>query len=344
MGQGRHLDTGHGGFTLAVVVFLLFAIGVAAATGFQVAASEQAMAMHSSDGARARAVAEAGLGLFVGEHVGLVVPTDTVYNLDGGTATITAWRVSDVAGWDPVYAISSRGEVLDPRFASAPAVRVVREFHALRRLPIVPLGALSHSGWVISMGGNIRGHDEASSGDCFGAGTSIAGIAVGIGHFNLGGAISGSPNVRNLGSQANLWNGLDMIPWAALIHPEFPVDYEHPADWPTPLPGVYPSIRWNGDFFAFEARSGRGVLIVDGSLILQDNFEWEGLIFARGLNSPAASADFEIKGMLVAGLSGAPSATWLRSGDIEYNSCHVRAAMQRLAYFQPVTNSWWEAL
>lgn len=332
------------GFTLAVVVFLLFAIGVAAATGFQVAASEQAMAMHGSDGARARAVAEAGLGLFVGEHVGLAVPTDTVYNLADGTATITAWRVSDVAGQDPVYAISSRGEVLDPRFASAPAVRVVREFYALRRLPIVPLGALSHSGWVISQGATVSGHDEALAGECFGAGASIAGIAVGIAFFNLGGSISGSPNVRNLGSQANLLNGLETIPWTALTNPEFPVDYEHPVAWPAPPPGIYPSIRWNGDLYAYEGRSGRGVLIVDGFLILQDNFRWDGVILARGLNSPASSIDYEIKGMLVAGLAGAPSATWIRSGEIEYNSCHVRAAMQRLAYLQPVANSWWEAL
>ncbi|MEX2527680.1 MAG: hypothetical protein WEA09_08595 [Gemmatimonadota bacterium] len=342
--HAHHPDKSRQGFTLAVVVFLLFAIGVAAATGFQVAASEQAMAMHSSDGARARAVAEAGLGLFVGEHVGMVVPTDTVYNLDGGTATITAWRVSDVAAWDPVYAISSRGEVLDPRFASAPAVRVVREFHALRRVPIVPLGAFTHSGWVISQGADVSGHDEASPGECFGAGASIAGIAVGTGFFNLGGSISGSPNVWNLGSQANLWNALEMIPWTALIHPEFPVDYENPAAWPTPLPGVYPSIRWNGNLAATQARSGRGVLIVDGFLNLQDDFEWDGVILARGMYSPASSIDFEIEGMLVVGLAGAPSATWLRSGEIEYNSCQVRAAMQRLAYFQPVASSWWEAL
>ena len=58
------------GFVLAFVVFMLFSVSVAAATGYLVVRSEFGMAKNAMDGSEALVVARAGLERFIAEHPG----------------------------------------------------------------------------------------------------------------------------------------------------------------------------------------------------------------------------------------------------------------------------------
>ena len=139
--------------------------------------------------------------------------------------------------------------------------------------------------------------------------------------------------------------------WDELIDPGMVYDYEFPAGaWPSfasvPL-GTYPTIRVRGPFTATAARSGRGLLIVDGPLTLSSDFRWDGLIVAGSL-APSMSTNAFIRGSLLAGLSpgatsslniGATSTGYLR---INYDACFVLLSQQRILRMRLMPNTWWE--
>ena len=60
-----------GGFVMVMVVFLLFAVAVAGATGYQLVSAEAALASGAGEAQEALAAARAGLERYVGEHIGV---------------------------------------------------------------------------------------------------------------------------------------------------------------------------------------------------------------------------------------------------------------------------------
>lgn len=99
-------DERRGGFALVMVVFLLFAVAVAAATGYQVVSSEFAMARQNRDSQEALAVARAGLQRYLGETVG-VVGASVSYAIGNGIATVTARKVLEQDPLNHLYYILS---------------------------------------------------------------------------------------------------------------------------------------------------------------------------------------------------------------------------------------------
>ena len=96
------VDDPRGGFVLALVVLLLFGIGVAGAAGYQVVFNEALLSVHAKETQTALSIARAGLGAYVGKQIG--VHDDTVtYSIAGGDAVITARLVSEIDDFETLY-------------------------------------------------------------------------------------------------------------------------------------------------------------------------------------------------------------------------------------------------
>lgn len=340
---------GRGGFAVVVVVFLLFAVAIAAAVGYQVVQLEGELATQHRDATRARTVAQAGLERYLGEHLG--VPADSVvYLVSGDTAMITTRKVAEVDSVTDLYLIRSAGRVADVRWGGAPASRTVSQYALLHKDPIGIHAALLAAVNVVQVrnGGQVDGRDQASPTEC-----SVGGAYDQAGIMNLvdvndspGGQVWGSPDEIQL---ADFDAVLDSarLRWDVLQDPSFPVEHDGspPSWWSLPsdsFPVVRASENLTGDFLW----SGQGVLIVPGEFDVGWYFRWEGIVLAGSLDSQLRTffGGSGIEGMLIGGLDGQQGSVQIRSFDIEYHSCNALAASASLAYFEALEGGWWEDL
>ncbi len=335
---------GREGFALGVVVLLLFAIGVAGATGYQVVRLESQLAHQTQDGSRALAIAHAGLTRFMGEHAGN--PPDTVrYQMNGGEAVVTARRIVDLGAPDVVYMVTSRGTFVDPRFPDTPATRVVRQMANKQPMPFTPTAALANAGnvrrWFNTF--EVDGRDRAKKKDCPEAGNDIMGIGA-TGWIEFRYETGKSKVTGNPDTVPYLASPSAGLRWDALSDPGFEVEHEWP-DWPDfrTIPNdSFPAIRVQGNFVGTRARSGRGVLLVTGWFRPQNGFDWDGIILAGKLY-PAIWNNFTVRGTLVGGFAGGGTGINVGGqGKIEYHSCNVIAASRALSYLNPLPNTWIE--
>ena len=87
------VDDPRGGFVLALVVLLLFGIGVAGAAGYQIVFNEALLSVHAKETQTALSIARAGLRSYIGKQIG--VHQDIVtYSINGGDAVVTARLVA----------------------------------------------------------------------------------------------------------------------------------------------------------------------------------------------------------------------------------------------------------
>lgn len=348
-----------GGFALALVVLLLFAIGVAAATGYQVVRTEARLALQTHEGVQALAIARAGLELFVAEEVGQ--PRDTVvYPLNGGEAVVTARKVYDLTVPDELYVLTSVGTYADPRGQTAPATRTVRQYAVRRATPMnrdVLAGLIALSGNVNVESGAVVDGDDSSSGvsqqDCSGVRDQDRDDSRGIiyvDNVTVNGDVDGepTPTYEYLDSAA-LATALD-LPWEMLKDPSFPAG-QFDDTWPNfgALPAdSFPLVRVNGDLAVQNTESGRGLLIVTGTFEPSRNFSWDGIILAgdfRGPTGPPGQRRFNINGILAVGLSGGTNQIQIRSpSEILYHFCWVLEAGRALAHLEPLDGTWSEGM
>jgi hypothetical protein len=342
-----------GGFVLAMVVLMLFAISVAGAAGYLVVNTEFSMARYSEQGAEAETVARAGLHRFVAEQLG-VVGDSVSYAIGNGVALITTRKVAELDSLDHVYYVRSEGTVTDVRTPGTPARRVVGAYAYHRKRPLKHWGALvvptanGRSDNVNANGADVDGDDHNSSSDCAGGGApSIPGIIarVSTGTVN-GGELEGNPPGRIWsGGAAAIYDSV-ALRWDILTNPSFPVDFDTtpgaPPNFGALPPDSFPVVRVNGAYFnPGSTWSGRGVLIVPGQLDAATGFSWNGIVLAGDLDDIHEST---IQGMLISGLGGPGSYTdvyW--RGTVRYYSCYVYAANESLSYLELVDNTEFES-
>jgi len=340
-------ERGASGFALVVVVFLLFAIGVASATGYTVVSLEADMSVQGEEATEARTIARAGLERYFGEHIG--IPTDTtVYAIGNGTVYVSARRVAPADAADGVwsYVVTATAEVSNLSSAEAPARATVRQSARLHEEPIARTGALLASYANLDFDGNVDVSGlDAGGGTCPGSSENIHGVAhrgslVTSGPANVVGAPT--PGV-DLGSHSAVFDTAG-IRWDVLTDPTFPVDHVNS------IPGWgfaaedYPVIRWEGNLNAGPWHSGQGVLIVTGELAVNFLFIWEGVILAGELDSSSSGFDWlQVRGMVVGGLNGGgPNLTYdnsIRGPDVRYDRCAALAGSNALAYWEPLQNT-----
>lgn len=344
-----------GGFALALVVLMLFAIAVAGVTGYQVVSSEFTMAQQNRDGQEALSVARAGLQRFLGEQIGQI--GDSVsYAIGDGVATVTARKVLEKDTLNHLYYIQSTGQVADARTPLLPATRTVGVY-AWHRLNPIPLkGAMLLTGGRLYVYyGSVDGNDHASTADCPGgstAGTAGVGIPGGSSRVTVlsfyGGSVDGNPTTESYANYQAVYDTVG-IRWDILSDPSFPVDFEN--TWPNfgdLDPDSFPIIRYDGNLTAWgSAFSGRGVLIVTGRLTVLYDFVWDGIILAgRFYYASTSSSGTEpvVNGMLIGGMEESQSSntSYILYGNINYHSCNVYDANRSLSYLEVVRNSMFE--
>ncbi len=349
-GPGVMVDARRGGFALALVLILLFAIGVLGTVGFQVAQVESQLSNQAREMHLAATVAEAGLKRFLGEHRGHP-PDTTIYGINGGQAVVVARKLSEVVDEEDLYLVSSTGTYADPLYSDAPATRTVHQYAKLKILPINRLGALTDADTArlrIGRDGYLNGNDAASLGSCNGSGlTNLAG-AVTAGQTSewWGSHLSGNPKADTLASRQAVLDSL-RARWDILTDPTYAVDLESTGNWTTYMSGLpidsFPVVRVTGGLAAGASEVGRGVLIVTDSISLVSGFAWNGIILAGRLGRAEGDpVDFAVLGLMASGFSSERDAEVFREGSLQYHSCYALAAGRSLAHFEPVENTWWE--
>lgn len=330
---------GRDGFVLALVVFMLFAISIAAATGYTVVSSEFGLSRHSSDGAEALTVARAGLERYVAESLGTLADTAS-YALGGGVAVVTPRKLFERDSLTHVYYIRAEGTVDDLLTPNTPARRVVGAYATYHRRP------LPHSATVIigtddletDQGGEARGFDHKSAGDCPGGGAST--ITGAIARVSVdeedSGDIQGSPETRIWsGGWAEIRDSIKLR-WDVLSDPDFPVEFENTLPNFASIPAdSFPVVRYTG--WVYAGFQGRGVLIVDGVFDPTSAFRWDGIVLAKHSDDIIQG---DIDGILIAGLDE-PNMydeveLWT---DVNYHSCFVYAANESLSYLELIPNT-----
>lgn len=328
-----------GGFVVAFVVFMLFAISVAGATGYALVSSEFTLARYSGDGTEALTVARAGLERYVAEQLGTLNDTAS-YALGGGVAVVTARRVADEDSVTALYYVRSEGTVEDIFSPNTPARRVVGGYAIYRQRPLPHHAAVIIGADVVraESGGEAHGQDYDDPSDCVGGGAST--ITGAIARVSVteenGDDIQGNPQSR---IWAGGWSAIRdsiSIRWDVLSDPNFPVDFENTLPNFGALPAdSFPVVRYTG--WVNASWSGRGVLIIDGVFDPTSSFSWDGIVLARHADDYVQG---EIDGMLIAGLEGPNMYSTVRlHTDVNYHSCYVYAANESLSYLELIPSS-----
>jgi hypothetical protein len=330
------------GFVLAFVVFMLFAISVAAATGYLVVNTEFAMAKQATDGAEALAVARAGLERFVAEQIG-VVPDTVMYALGDGVAVVTTRKLFEEDSLNHLYYIRSEGTVADIFAPNTPARRVVGGYAINRRRPIPEDAAMIVSATTVRVEGSGRADGQDLHGSsCMAPGPPGIGGLVTMVDFQeeYGNNVQGFPQHAAWPGGAAQIVGAIRTRWDVLSDPDFPVDYD--GTWPNyaALPAdSFPIVRHTG--WLTTGTQGRGVLIVDGVFDPQSGFSWEGIILAGHVDDAIQG---QVSGMLIGGLEADNMYGFVTSeADVSYASCFVRYANESLSYMELVENALFES-
>lgn len=350
------MNSARSGFALAVVVFLLLAVAVASATGYTVVSIESAMAVRAEESVEAAQIARAGLERYFGEHLG--IPDDTtVYAIGNGTVRVTARRIAPVDTADGVWAyrVRARAEVSNLSSASAPATSTAQQIAWLHEEPVARTAAFTGSYSSISLRGwtEIEG-DDNSGGQCAESGDEDI---YGVGHrgsvstapySGVSPEIDGDPDSQfDFGTHAAVRDSA-AIRWDILQDPAFPVDYHNTIPNFGSLPAdEFPIVRVSGDLTATSAWSGRGVLIIPGSLILGSCcLNWEGMILAGNIKSTSGVwGYFFLRGMIIAGLDGTQETLAIDTfvgPHVFYDVCSVLAASNALAWWEPLPDTFEE--
>jgi len=342
------VDDPRGGFVLALVVLLLFGIGVAGAAGYQIVFNEALLSVHAKETQTALSIARAGLRFYIGKQIG--VHQDIVtYSIEGGDAVVTARLVAEIDDFKTLYLLRSEGVYTDPTFTGSAARRTVYQYAVKREV------AMNHVVMMTQVTGDlyieddahIDGNEEAGSG-CPQASVDIIPLIMGSGLATIQSGddpIDGpNPEVNHLGLAA----ALDSIGinWDVLTDTNFAVDYEDV--WPPwgscGLPWASATVtRFNGNVTTPGSVCGKGVLIVTGDFTAAAGFQWNGILLAGHIVT--TNDNFRIDGLVVGGLDGNGSHTRLDDGThIDYHRCYAFAAGKRLAHFQAVGGTWWEEM
>lgn len=342
--RGRGDPEARGGFVVAVVVFVLFAVGMVATISYQLVRLEAELARQQAEGAAALAGAVAGLERYAGAQYG--VPADSVeYVIAGTPVTVTARKVAEVDDVTDLYHLRSEGRVEDVRWTDSPARRVAQQYALLHEDPLGLQAALLVSSDFVRVrnGGRVDGRDASNPSDCSGGGSSDAIGLANTGSYDTsgGGQVRGSPAWVALAGFEAVYDSAG-VRWDVLSDAGFAIrDDGSPPDWGTVAADSFPVVRAAGDLAANSSWDGRGVLIVPGTLTLSGRFRWEGIILAGELGDLSQPGS-RIQGIVVGGLNGAQGDVEIRQVDIRYHSCNAEAAASSIAYLELLPGTWTE--
>jgi hypothetical protein len=208
------------------------------------------------------------------------------------------------------------------------------------------------AGWTSLTGLSKNGGSGTLSGsDRCGDSANVAGVSVpnAPGYVQNGGSSvpSGSPNIENLGTQADANSSVN-IDWDGIVNggaitPTITIPGQ---SWPASFPaGYWPTILIIGDYTLLPSQTpGRGLLIVTGSLTINGASTWDGIMLVGG--NIISNGNNSVFGATISGLNeklgiDVPNAS-VGNGTktYRYDSCSVSSALAGMGGLQSVPNAW----
>lgn len=358
------------GFALPAALLALVVIGVVVTGGFYAASQEDRSSQGVDGGQDAFYAAEQGIQQMLGQWTLRDFPqgarwsttrlprgTVTRHGQDIGTYVVTARKLDDLT-----YLITSTGRTR--RDGRTAAVR--RLGQVVRASPWkAPLRAALYVNGALTVEGNARiSGDDVDSGACNGGDPVVAGVVSSdASRVRIEGAarVAGDPRVdedpRMTATSLLRYGAEDFNSLAAAADLRFaagpaapgspnPVvsgracDSISPGNWGDPRPGnacsrYEPLVYINGDVSLSNGR-GRGVLLVDGDLTVAGNFDYAGIVVARGSIRFTGEGN-RIRGVVLSASSGTASG----GSVLQYSSCSVQRAARSHVRMRPIASRSW---
>jgi hypothetical protein len=331
-----------GGFAIAAVVFMLAAVMLLMATGYDLVRLLGDVRGSARDGMMAEQAADAVVDRFMGERIGTPPDSEVVRLTETTTVRVRARRLARLAGHRSSYVLVGAAE----QGGTFPAKRTVREF-ALLEPPVeaTAVVALVSGALTVDRQATVSGTDAAGSTACVVPTGNIGGaFAVGSVGTTGGNPISGSPATQTAASRTAAVAQLG-VRWDILLGADVPVQYSSASAWPsfaTMHADTFPLIRIQGDFSPTSVHNGRGALIVTGAFRPGSSFSWNGVVLAGSYVPNAASPSWTLRGLIVAGMDAAAGAVSIPAGsNLQYNRCNVMRAFAKLSHLEVMRGTGW---
>lgn len=333
---------------LAIAVLGAGLMGVMTLTGV-----ERRAVLDQQARTEALGVAESGLERFIAERENLGFTSSpaaayesTRVNVTGGSADVVLRQLRPAVGSAPAtYVIRSRGVAGSAQLTGVPAAeRTVTSLAQWQSGTMAAMAAVTGLSGIskTNSNGTISGSDQ-----CL-ASPTVAGVAVPTGTYVQSGTPvpTGNPAIRNLGTVAAADDSV-RLDWAGIAAgTSLTADITLPGGtWPSFANSSYwPIIRVVGNYTL--PSTGRGVLIVTGSLTIgNNNRNWNGVILVG--DQLIVNANTTVQGAVIAGLNrklgGTPAASTISSGTnriFRYNSCHIASALSGLGGLVVLSDTW----
>ena len=371
----RHSERGA---SLVLVLLLLIVLSITAAAGFARIGAERRTNSAQRAQTAAFALAQGGVEQYLASTTTLPTsfPVTTTYSLAGGTAAVTLYRVKDdVLAESRVYAIKSigrnnAGSRPDSRTAVSERaiVQLVKRQQASMDIDaaFTSLSGLSKNG----ISGMVSGVDGCA------AQPPIAGLAVPDGLYtppntnpSANNYIDGIPDnaPAYMGppspgtSDPGTANGEVDIDWASIVDGSAMTPDFHVNRSVSPATGAFPSsyvnwpvLRITGNMTNGDNINGQGILIVTGNADFS-NVVWRGVVLVGG-QADVSGSGTRVFGSMITGLNlklsplsnypflpqTYPAESSIGNGNfqVQYNSCNVASALNRLGGWQRIANGW----
>ena len=352
-------NTERRGFAIPIALLVIAALTIMIAAGFSLVSAERRSVADQKSQISAFRIAEQGLELFLVRRDSLLtaqvgatgfthVPgaKDSVrITMTGGYADVSLTRLRPPKGSQSgLYVARSRGVETVGAYAGTPqGVRTVAQYVLWEPASMqvlagwTALSGLQQNGGAGTLGGIDLCKDSAA----------IAGVVVPQNPGYTGKVIAvGDPPIDSVApdSVAIDWNGIVNL---GAITPTITIP---PGSWPSTAMTAayadsnstyYPIVRVNGDFSL--PTSGRGMLIVTGSLTFNGSVGWMGVILVG--NDITSNGNNTIAGATVSGLNVklgnyVPISTGNGTKDYNYNSCEVAKSATTMGALVTLRNTW----
>jgi hypothetical protein len=345
------------GFAIPVALLVIMVLTIMVAGGFSLVSAERRSVADQKSQISAFRIAEQGLEIFLVRRDSLLsgkpgymkipgaIPDTVRIPVSGGYADVTLTRLRPVIGSQSgLYVARSQGVETVGAYAGTPqGVRTVAQYVLWEPAPMQVL-----AGWTALSGLQKNGGAGTLGGiDVCGDSAAVAGVAVPVNPGYTGKTVAvGDPPVDTI-APAEV-----TIDWNAIINQHsIEATFIFPGStWPTAAMEAayaddnsiyYPIVRAEGDFVL--PSSGKGMLIVKGSLTLNGSVGWKGIILVG--NDITSNGNNGIEGATVSGLNVklgtyVPSSTANGTKQYNYNSCEVAKAATTMGALVTLRNTW----
>jgi hypothetical protein len=350
-------NTERRGFAIPMAILVIAVLTIMLAGGFSLVSAERRSVSDQKSQISAFRIAEQGLEIYLIRRDSLLagdpnytkIPgaKDSVrVTVTGGYADVSLTRLRPPTGSQSgLYIARSKGTETVGMYAGTPqGVRTVAQYVLWESAPMQVL-----AGWTALSGLQKNGAAGTLSGvDLCKDSAARAGVVVPVspGYTGNTTAPAGNPPIQVLPPDSI------KIDWNAIVNNNaLPATITiPPGTWPTAaltaayadsMSTYYPIIRVNGDLSL--PSSGRGMLIVTGSLTISGSNGWYGVILVG--NDLTSNGNNGVYGATVSGLNiklgtYVPASTANGTKTYQYSSCEVAKANMSSGALTTLPNTW----